>query len=80
MLAEINAAFFAEAGMDELLIVGPAEPARGKAARKGHLQIVTIEGRASRVERQHWLRQACSSSLVTSARDQAIQRLAGKCA
>ena len=38
--AEKHAAFFAEARVDELLIVGAAEPAGEQAARKGHLHFV----------------------------------------
>ncbi len=38
--AEVHAAFLAEAGMDELLVVDAAEPARVKPARKGHLHFV----------------------------------------
>ena len=40
-VAKINAPLLAEAGVDELLIVGPAEPARGKSAGKSHLQFIT---------------------------------------
>ncbi len=38
--AEENATLFAEAGMDELLVVGAAEPAGVEAARKSHFHFV----------------------------------------
>src|ERR1041385_8206825 len=38
--AEINAAFFAEPRVDQLLVVDAAEPAGVEPARKGHFQIV----------------------------------------
>src|SRR6185436_12121710 len=39
-LTEIHAAFFAEAGVDQFLVVRAAEPAGGKAARESHLHFV----------------------------------------
>src|SRR5258708_6615994 len=39
--AQINAAFLAEPGVGEFLVVDSAKPARVKPARKSHFQIVT---------------------------------------
>src|SRR5437899_8435357 len=39
-LPKIHAALFAEAGMDQFLIVVPAKPAGVEAARKRHLQLI----------------------------------------
>ena len=41
--AEKHAAFFAEARMDELLVVGAAEPAGVQAARKSHLHFILTD-------------------------------------
>src|SRR5438067_494343 len=38
--AQINAAFLAEAGVDELLVVDAAEPAGREPAREGHFEPV----------------------------------------
>src|ERR1035437_5037295 len=40
--AEIHAAFFSKSRMDELLVVGAAEPAGVQAATESHLHVVAI--------------------------------------
>ena len=48
-LADENAAFLAEAGMNQLLIVNAAEPAGVKAAGEAHLEVIEILRREERL-------------------------------